>query len=207
MPRGCSTDEDDLVFLGDLGSHVDSAALRRRYKAAFARAGLRQLRFYDLRHTFGTLPTQAMRRRSTSTAMFSADRSLLALCVLYGSGRSCIATSCSLTGSGPATISRWPRLIPCPRLISMSELPPLVHVTDVEVVGDHELRLTFEDGTVGDIAFEDNEWRGVFEPLRDPQEFAKVTVDREIGTVVWPNGLDMAPEPLYQEAKQRQLLR
>jgi hypothetical protein len=88
----------------------------------------------------------------------------------------------------------------------MSELLPLVHVTNVEVVGDHELRLTFEDGTVGDIAFEDQEWRGVFEPLRDPQEFAKVTVDSEIGTLVWPNGLDMAPEPLYQEARQRQLL-
>jgi integrase len=52
--RGRSADEDDLVFLGDLGSHVDSAALRRRYKAALARAGLRQLRFHDLRHTFGT---------------------------------------------------------------------------------------------------------------------------------------------------------
>jgi hypothetical protein len=48
---------------------------------------------------------------------------------------------------------------------------------------------------------------GVVEPLRDPREFAKVLVDREIGTVVWPNGLDMAPEPLYQEALQHQLLR
>lgn len=48
------TEDDDLVFLGDLGGHVDSAALRRRYKAALERAGLRQLRFHDLRHTFGT---------------------------------------------------------------------------------------------------------------------------------------------------------
>src|SRR3954451_7072854 len=30
------------------------SALRRRYKDALARAGLRQLRFHDLRHTFGT---------------------------------------------------------------------------------------------------------------------------------------------------------
>ena len=87
----------------------------------------------------------------------------------------------------------------------MSELPPLVHITDVEVLGDHELRLTFEDGIVGDVAFEDAEWRGVFEQLRDPKAFAKVSVDREIGTVVWPGGLDMAPEPLYQEALQRRV--
>jgi integrase len=47
-------DEDDLVFAGVLGGHIDSGALRRRYKSALERAGLRQLRFHDLRHTFGT---------------------------------------------------------------------------------------------------------------------------------------------------------
>jgi hypothetical protein len=87
----------------------------------------------------------------------------------------------------------------------MSDLPPLVHVTDVEVIGDHELRLSFEDGTVGDVAFADEEWRGVFSPLRDTREFAKVKVDPEVGTIVWPTGLDMAPEPLYEEARRRQL--
>lgn len=46
--------EDDLVFCGEAGSYLDGSALRRRYKAALAAAGLRQLRFHDLRHTFGT---------------------------------------------------------------------------------------------------------------------------------------------------------
>ncbi len=46
--------EDDLVFAGRLGSFLDGSAMRRRYKAALARAGLRPLRFHDLRHTFGT---------------------------------------------------------------------------------------------------------------------------------------------------------
>ena len=82
----------------------------------------------------------------------------------------------------------------------MVDLPPLVHVTDVEVIGAYELRLTFEDGTVGDVSFDDREWTGVFEPLRDPQRFARVSV--EAGTIVWPgDGLDMAPEPLYAEAR------
>jgi integrase len=48
------TDEDDLVFIGESGSYLDASALRRRYKAALERAGLRPLRFHDLRHTFGT---------------------------------------------------------------------------------------------------------------------------------------------------------
>jgi integrase len=46
--------EDDLVFPGELGDFLDGSALRRRYTAALKRAGLRQLRFHDLRHTFGT---------------------------------------------------------------------------------------------------------------------------------------------------------
>ncbi|HTX33334.1 MAG TPA: tyrosine-type recombinase/integrase [Solirubrobacteraceae bacterium] len=46
--------EDDLVFCGETGAHLDGSALRRRYKAALAAAGLRALRFHDLRHTFGT---------------------------------------------------------------------------------------------------------------------------------------------------------
>jgi hypothetical protein len=82
----------------------------------------------------------------------------------------------------------------------VTEAPPLIHVTDVEVIGDHALRLTFEDGVVGDVAFGDHEWRGVFEPLRDQRVFAQVRVDPQWGTVVWPGDLDMAPEPLYEEA-------
>ncbi len=52
--RGLFTAEDDLVFPGEAGEFLDGSALRRRYKAALARAGLRSLRFHDLRHTFGT---------------------------------------------------------------------------------------------------------------------------------------------------------
>jgi len=46
--------DDDLVFPGMGGGYLDASALYRRYKAALERAGLRSLRFHDLRHTFGT---------------------------------------------------------------------------------------------------------------------------------------------------------
>jgi Protein of unknown function (DUF2442) len=78
---------------------------------------------------------------------------------------------------------------------------PLVDITGVEVVGEYRLRLTFADGTVGDVDFSGRQWRGVFEPLSDPAEFARVEVDAEAGTIAWPGGLDMAPEPLYAEAR------
>jgi hypothetical protein len=41
------------------------------------------------------------------------------------------------------------------------------------------------------------EFRGVFEPLRNVQELAKLRVDPEQGTVVWPNGADLDPDVLY----------
>jgi hypothetical protein len=75
----------------------------------------------------------------------------------------------------------------------------------VAVLGEYKLRLLFDDGTVGDLSFEEHEWRGVFEPLRDPARFAKVAVEH--GTLAWPDeGLDMAPEPLYDAARAHSLL-
>ncbi len=86
----------------------------------------------------------------------------------------------------------------------MTDIPSLVHVTRAEVIGDHSVRLTFEDGTIGDVTFDESYWTGVFEPLRDPRRFARVSV--EGGTITWPeDGLDMAPEPLYAEARERRV--
>jgi integrase len=41
------TGDDDLVFAGVAGGHVDSKDVRAEYKAALARAGLRNLRFHE----------------------------------------------------------------------------------------------------------------------------------------------------------------
>lgn len=87
------------------------------------------------------------------------------------------------------------------RFPNISQVHELVDITGVEVVAAHKLRLTFADGTVGDVAFTEYEWRGVLEPLREPAYFAQVRVDPESGTVAWPNGVDLAPEPLYEEAR------
>jgi integrase len=47
--------DDGLVFAHPQTGHVlDASKMRKRYKEALARAGLREVRFHDLRHTFGT---------------------------------------------------------------------------------------------------------------------------------------------------------
>jgi len=47
--------DDDLVFCETAGEWLNDDRLRRRYEAALKAAGLRRLRFHDLRHTFGSL--------------------------------------------------------------------------------------------------------------------------------------------------------
>jgi integrase len=48
-------DATELMFPGPDGGYQDGSALRRRYKRARDKAGLRPLRFHDLRHVYGSL--------------------------------------------------------------------------------------------------------------------------------------------------------
>jgi hypothetical protein len=80
-------------------------------------------------------------------------------------------------------------------------MKPVVHVTAVEPLDAYRLRLTFEDGTVGEIDLADQLWGPAFEPLKDRDLFGQVSVDQECGTIVWPNGADFAPEWLYDAVR------
>jgi len=53
--RGRFVDPEDRVFCGPLGEPLDDSAIRRRLRRAQKAAGLRPLRFHDLRHSFGSL--------------------------------------------------------------------------------------------------------------------------------------------------------
>ncbi|MGH3494994.1 MAG: tyrosine-type recombinase/integrase, partial [Sciscionella sp.] len=46
---------EDLIFCNLVGRRLDSSALRRRYKRARDAAGLRPLRWHDLRHSYGSM--------------------------------------------------------------------------------------------------------------------------------------------------------
>jgi integrase len=53
--RTVFADDDDLVFAHpELGTPLDRTKVTRRFQAACVRAGVRKVRFHDLRHTFAT---------------------------------------------------------------------------------------------------------------------------------------------------------
>ena len=74
-------------------------------------------------------------------------------------------------------------------------------ITAVAVVRHGVPRLTFSDGLAGELDVLDRLHGPVFEQARTPDEFAQVTVDPEIGTVVWPGGADLAPDTLYERLR------
>jgi hypothetical protein len=76
----------------------------------------------------------------------------------------------------------------------------LKDVVDVRPLDGYRLYLRFEDGVEGELDLERLiEFEGVFASLRDRQEFLRVSVDPELGTVVWPNGADLDPDVLFSE--------
>lgn len=69
-------------------------------------------------------------------------------------------------------------------------------VMEARHAGDYRVWLRFHDGLEGEIDLADVLWGPVFEPLKSVPEFAKLYVDAEWSTLVWPNGADLAPESL-----------
>jgi hypothetical protein len=78
----------------------------------------------------------------------------------------------------------------------------LIDVTQVHALPNRNLDLTFENGFHGIVDMDRvvKNYTGVFAPLLQDEYFKQVTVNTELGTVVWPNGADLCPDVLYSQA-------
>lgn len=74
-------------------------------------------------------------------------------------------------------------------------------VTEARYVSGQTIWLRFSDGASGEVDLSAEIHGEIFEPLRDAEYFRKFEVSRELGTVVWPNGADFAPEFLRASVK------
>jgi len=74
---------------------------------------------------------------------------------------------------------------------------PIYRITSFERIRPYSLRLCFDDGLTRTIDFEPILEGELYGPLRDPAEFAQVSLDPEIHTVAWPCGADFDPATLH----------
>ncbi|MBJ7899432.1 MAG: DUF2442 domain-containing protein [Cyanobacteria bacterium RI_101] len=83
----------------------------------------------------------------------------------------------------------------------------LKDIIAVQPLPNYQLYLRFEDNQEGIINIQQQiEFKGVFSPLSDPNYFAQVTVNPELGTIQWPNGADLDPDVLYSLITQQTII-
>ncbi len=72
----------------------------------------------------------------------------------------------------------------------------ILHTERIEPRTGFRLYVKFNNGVAGEIDLSNELWGEMFEPLKEPSLFATARQDDVIGTVVWANGADFAPEHL-----------
>ena len=65
------------------------------------------------------------------------------------------------------------------------------------IVGPYTLSVGFDDGTSKEIDFSPVLEGELYGALRERRLFDQVTLDREVHTLVWPNGADFDPATLH----------
>ena len=81
----------------------------------------------------------------------------------------------------------------------------MVWIKEAEYVEDYKIYITFNSGESGTIDLKEviyNDKRSLFRELVDIAKFRQFKVDFD--TIVWKNGLDLAPEFLYNLLMQSQ---
>ena len=74
----------------------------------------------------------------------------------------------------------------------------LQDIVSAEYKGQYRILITFEDGKSGIVDFSQLlSFRGIFEPIKSIDAFKNFYIDKELGTIAWPNGADFAPDTLY----------
>lgn len=74
-------------------------------------------------------------------------------------------------------------------------------IVDAHYVSNFTVWLRFSDGVEGEVDLRSYLDGPMFEVLRNPEEFKRVSLHPELRTIVWPNGADLAPEFLRSKLR------
>jgi len=73
----------------------------------------------------------------------------------------------------------------------------ILQVTDAKYLKGYKVQLVFNNAREGTADLSDSLDGPVFEPLKDEVYFAQLKLNQVLGTISWPNGVDLAPEYLF----------
>jgi len=80
----------------------------------------------------------------------------------------------------------------------------LLFIEDAKYLNDYKIELKFTNNKIGVVDLKDELYGTVFEPLKDKKLFSTLKVDKDLDTIVWDNGADLAPEFLYFKSFQNE---
>jgi len=72
-------------------------------------------------------------------------------------------------------------------------------VIEARYVAGYTVWIRSEDGTMGEVDLSNAMIGPLFEPLHDRNYFKRFFLNRDTGTIEWPNGADFAPEFLREK--------
>lgn len=75
-----------------------------------------------------------------------------------------------------------------------------LHISEVRTTEDYKLIFKLEDGTIKMFDMNPHLDKGIFLELRNYELFKQVKVTSRNDTIEWPNGADIDPETLYEDA-------
>ncbi|MBC8469006.1 MAG: DUF2442 domain-containing protein [Planctomycetes bacterium] len=77
----------------------------------------------------------------------------------------------------------------------------ILHVKEAKYLHDYVIWIKFNDSIEGEVDLEYELTGEIFGPLKDKNLFKSFKVDPMLETIVWENGVDLAPEFLHDNVK------
>ena len=75
----------------------------------------------------------------------------------------------------------------------------MIDLIEARYVAGYTVWIRSEDGTMGEVDLSSAMIGPLFEPLHDRNYFKRFFLNRDTGTIEWPNGADFAPEFLREK--------
>ena len=115
-------------------------------------------------------------------------------------GRNFIKRSCCWTGNDCKLDESQNRLN---RSSEKAMKHSIYKIRSFKKSGPYTLEISFDDKCKRTIDFQPVLGGDLYGPLKDPEFFNRVRLDREVHTLIWPNGADFDPATLHDWSKHR----